>query len=164
MGAPGTRPSGAQQRKAKAEREAIEKAGRDALAAKAAEVARESFDGLPPPPPDPVGAVAWAHQVAARLLWQTLRDPSIGEQERRRVASDLIAKIGLTAPKAIADARLRELEKRLGMAQETRDADTFDEQPAGPDRAGDDGDEPLPADDVVADAPQDEYDAAPGGG
>lgn len=148
--------SGHAYRSEKAEREAAMAAERDAAAK---ERRLSAYGDLTPPPETPVGVMAWAHQLAARMLYDVMLDESIGEQERRRFASDLIAKIGLTAPKAHSDHRLKKIEKQTGLAKETdSDGDSFDERPARPNRAGAIGADSLPAATSVADTEGDGLD------
>ena len=141
--------SGAQKRKEKAEREAAQASEREQMAR---ERRQSAYGDLAPPPDSPVGVMAWAHQLAARMLYDVMLDESIGEQERRRYASDLIAKIGLTAPKAHSDARLKQLEKKAGLDKEPDpDGDAFDERPPRASGAGAIGSDALPAPAPVAD-------------
>ena len=115
--------SGAQKRKERAARNEADEAERERLARERRESA---YGDIQPPPDNPVGVLAWTHQALARMLFDVLRDPTIGEQERRRFASDLAAKIGMTGPKAVSDARLVALEKKLGVAKDN-DSDAADQ-------------------------------------
>lgn len=150
------KPSGAQgrkQRKSKDESDRMDRARLAGFTATAEQINRDAFADVHPPPSDSIGVVAWAHQIAARLLYVTIKDPSIGEAERRRTASDLISKIGQTAPKAISDQRLKRLEAETGNApiDDADDGLSLDERPPRPHRAGANGLDEVPAPPVGAD-------------
>lgn len=81
------------------------------------------------PPKDAIGAIAWANQVAAQLLHETMNDPVITEEARRRTCSELIGKIGLTSSKAITEERLLGLEKKIGMAKNQKDDEGMEADP-----------------------------------
>ncbi len=123
-------PSGYQQRKARKEREA---------AAKISDAKRSADPASPPkprpviepPPTGAVGGVVWAQQVALKLLHETMMDPFITESERRRVSSDLIAKIGLTSSKAATEERILKVEKKMGIAKHQKDDDGLEPDPEG---------------------------------
>lgn len=111
--------SGAQKRRERRERE---EAVRRAEAAGAGGDASlpphlEQYARLGPPPLDPVATIAWANAAGAVLLWETLTDTQIDARERRRVAADLIAKIGMTHSRAHVEARLAEIERKVYGAQ-----------------------------------------------
>lgn len=62
--------------------------------------------------------IAWANSAGALLLWETLTDQEIDARERRRVAADLIAKIGMTHSRAHVEARIAQLERKIYGAQQ----------------------------------------------
>jgi hypothetical protein len=78
--------------------------------AKRKRLAGEShYRDLPPPPENPVDAVAWANRVGALMLYEIINDPVLDAPTRWRLGSELIAKIGLTSGKAHTSRRLQEL-------------------------------------------------------
>jgi hypothetical protein len=96
------RPSGAQNRKAKAAR----------LVAQQAVVDYEAVVGKPPLK-DASEAVAWAARVGVLLIDESLRDPTLTPNERRKTVANLIAKVGLVANKSMFAGRIEAIEQRL---------------------------------------------------
>lgn len=117
-GPPGPRKqkSGAQKRRERRERE---EAARRAVAScvdgadGALPPHLQQYERLGPPPLDPVCTIAWANAAGALLLWETLTDTQIDARERRRVAADLIAKIGMTHSRAHVEATVAKLERKI---------------------------------------------------
>src|SRR5262245_36944588 len=66
------------------------------------------------PPSDAIGTIAYANKAAGILLHSVLTDDGIeSESERRKLAKDFIAVIGMTHSKALYEERLKKLEQRL---------------------------------------------------
>lgn len=81
------------------------------------------------PPLTAVGNVAWANNVAAAMLYDVLHDPAITTEQRWKVGSDLIAKIGMTYSKAATEDRIAKLEKAMGILKEQQDDDGLEPDP-----------------------------------
>lgn len=71
------------------------------------------YEKLGPPPTSPVGVISWANQAGALLLHEILTDPNLSAHDRRKMAGDMIQKIGMTHSKAVTDKKLAELQRRL---------------------------------------------------
>lgn len=68
---------------------------------------------LGPPPADAANRVSWGNEFLALLAWETLVAPSFRPLSERRQMGDLIAKLGLTAVKALYEERLKKLESKV---------------------------------------------------
>ncbi len=110
---PRKKPSGAQNRKAKRLRE---EAARRAAAGRPEalpETWLAGYSQLGAPPPDTVSRIEWANHACALLLHETLNDPGIEPNERRRVGAELIRTLGMTSVKALYEERLKKLEAKV---------------------------------------------------
>lgn len=66
------------------------------------------------PPDDAIGTIAYANRAAGLLLHGVLTDRAIAsETDRRRMAKDFIAVIGMTGVKALYEQRLKRLEAKV---------------------------------------------------
>jgi hypothetical protein len=135
-----TKASGAQNRKAKA---LLEEAANPPPPARAL----ASIQDLGPPPDSAVAIIAWANRVGAIMLWDVLTDPLVDAKERRRWASDFIAKVGLTSSKAVYEDKIARLEKaqRKGASDDVTDDDGLSSYPADGAGAGGVGSGEQPA-------------------
>ena len=111
--------SGAQNRKRKKEIDELveERFKTDKLSGHtAASVAM--FSDLGAPPDTAIGTIAYANRAAGLLLHSVLTDDNIDESQRRRLAKDFIAVIGMTHSKALYEERLKSLEKKVGLSEQ----------------------------------------------
>lgn len=106
-------PSGAEKRRAAADR------GEQARIANAAAEqlgqlpSIRDFDRLPPPPVgDPVEAIAWANDLVLLNLNQVVRHPGLEPQMRWRYVKELVAVLGLVRDKAHTQALVKKLRKQ----------------------------------------------------
>jgi hypothetical protein len=74
---------------------------------------QQSLEQLGPPPMKPEFNVAWTNSAAVALLWDTLCDPALEARDRRRVAADLIFKVGATYSRAFQQQKLFEIAKTI---------------------------------------------------
>lgn len=74
----------------------------------------EKYRRLGLPPDDAIGTIAYANRSAGLLLHDILTDRAISsETDRRRLAKDFIAVIGMTGVKALYEQRLKRLEAKV---------------------------------------------------
>jgi hypothetical protein len=103
---------GAEKQRAKKAALAQETKARAELAGEEHPTERYARLGLPPE--DAIGTIAYANRAAGLLLHATLTDKAIhSETDRRRMAKDFIAVIGMTGVKALYEQRLKRVEAKV---------------------------------------------------
>lgn len=108
-----------------------------------------------PPPTEPTQMLVWAQRSMALALWEVMTHPSIEPERRIRLITEIGAKLGMTHAKALVEARLAELGRRVFGGAETAssdlspisDADWYDPPGAG---GGDDRGQTGPLDGTPA--------------
>jgi hypothetical protein len=106
------KPSGAQNRKRKKAAMQAEQQARYDLGE--VEHPTEKYRRLGLPPDDAIGTIAYANRAAGLLLHDVLTDMAIeSETDRRRMAKDFIAVVGMTGVKALYEQRLKRLESKV---------------------------------------------------
>jgi hypothetical protein len=120
--------SGAQKAKERKARLAAEASARAKLAGD--EHPTDKYRRLGPPPDDAIGTIAYANRAAGLLLHDVLTDRAIeSETDRRRMAKDFIAVVGMTGVKALYEQRLKKLEARVyGKGQSDEDGDGLEDE------------------------------------
>jgi hypothetical protein len=73
----------------------------------------EKFKRRGAPPDDAVATIAYANRAAGLLLHDILTDTALVEGDRRRMAKEMIAVIGMTGVKALYEQRLKKLESKV---------------------------------------------------
>ena len=58
----------------------------------------DPYEGLLPPPDDPVEGNHWVNTLLRRQLWAIINDPSLGEPERRSLILKYANQINKTTP------------------------------------------------------------------
>ena len=106
-------PSGAEKRRAAAERGEQARIANAAAAQLGQLPSIRDFDCISRPPVgDPVEAIAWANDVVLLSLYQVVRHPGLEPQDRWRYVKELVAVIGLVRDKAHTQALVKKLRKQ----------------------------------------------------
>lgn len=71
-----------------------------------------------------IGGIAYANRIAVLMLREIATDTLLDAPDRRRQMRDAIAVIGMTHSKALAEERIAQIEKKLGIGVRSEKNDT----------------------------------------
>jgi hypothetical protein len=73
--------------------------------------------------------LACANREACDMLYQVMTDEGLKAEDRWRMASDLIGKIGTTHAKSLTEKEIKKLEKKIGLDKQAHDDDGLEDDP-----------------------------------